>query len=653
MNLHYEEALEKLKNLAKQTEWYAEFNVLALALHENLEEERRFGSTELSRRARYELVYRLDQLTSNHQINVPFSALVSDPTQAVSLQPGESLPVPSQRRQEIKRVVPLKLGTHEKWAVLVGINQYEDVLSYGQLKVCVQDATSLFTTLNKGKFKTEQMYLLTDHTSLIPSRERILTTLELIAQATEPDDLLLFYFSGHGRLEEGESYLIPRNGTASVRYTGIALSSIKSIMLAAQARAKVIILDACHSGTTLQAKGKPFMSEEFINDVFRDAEGLAIISSCQQGQLSYEWPEKQCSVFTYYLLEALQGRAKLQENGLITVGDVNRHVTHGVKQWAISQGVIQAPRLHYVVTGEIVLLECPEETTPLHTQEESNLSETEKHIHSPTHDAENLATLLKGPVHQELAERLAKEEGFKLSAKLLSSNEDALERYRAIPLHALFLYTSEDQAIVSYLSKHLADLDELTDTICDVYPIVEQFKRPYDANAYVFMRELDVLRNAHFDAYEQLPVLFFWDGKGASEYISLSSFTDLASVIYALRQIFGTLRRAPTISSVSRIKSQLQQAEKSSAFAHFPKQNGPGMPSRASDQRDQLYQIMQLRTNDLDLQEICLAVNIHYNRLRGSSHAEKVFSLTTILYNQDRLNELEEELHKRFPKRFA
>ena len=97
------------------------------------------------------------------------------------------------------------------------------------------------------------------------------------------------------------------------------------------------------------------MSEAFIRRVFEQSEGMAILASCKQGQLSYEWREKGCGVFTYYLLEALEGRADWDGKGFVTVQDVNRYVANGVKLWAVQHNVSQTPTLQYSVAGDIVL----------------------------------------------------------------------------------------------------------------------------------------------------------------------------------------------------------------------------------------------------------------------------------------------------------
>jgi caspase domain-containing protein len=249
-------------------------------------------------------------------------------------------------------------GNRNRLAVLVGVNHYDDNLSFGQLTVCAHDATKLAEHLVTGGFEPRRIHLLTDQEEQEkwPLYAIILTKLEVVAKATEEDDLLLFYFSGHGQIdaETGKAYLIPRNGTgAALRRTAIAIQDVKEIMLNAKAKQKVIVLDACHSGANSGIKASRSMSPSFIENVFTQAEGLAIISSCTGGQFSYEWPEKECSVFTFYLLEALRGHADRAHKGCVTVQDVNWHVVNGVKDWATEHSVSQTPRLNYLVEGDI------------------------------------------------------------------------------------------------------------------------------------------------------------------------------------------------------------------------------------------------------------------------------------------------------------
>lgn len=120
----------------------------------------------------------------------------------------------------------------------------------------------------------------------------------------------MFYYSGHGDEADGQSYLVARDGRHLVLGdTAVPVMRIKQIIDAAPARAKVILLDACHSGANIGQKGPKPMTPEFIQRVFEQAEGMVILASCMQGQLSNEWRVQERSVFTHYLLDALKGEA--------------------------------------------------------------------------------------------------------------------------------------------------------------------------------------------------------------------------------------------------------------------------------------------------------------------------------------------------------
>ena len=97
------------------------------------------------------------------------------------------------------------------------------------------------------------------------------------------------------------------------------------------------------------------MTKEFIERVFEQAEGMAILASCKQGQFSYEWGLQEGSVFTHYLLDALKGEADRDGKGFVSVLDASRHVTNGVKLWASQRDVSQTPTLQSAIAGDIIL----------------------------------------------------------------------------------------------------------------------------------------------------------------------------------------------------------------------------------------------------------------------------------------------------------
>ncbi|MDX2239248.1 MAG: caspase family protein [Leptolyngbyaceae cyanobacterium bins.302] len=357
--MNYKRGLQVLESFvsSESEEDWRDFELYKGQLLGNLREEERFGRTDTLQNERNRIIDKLNPL-----------ALKLAKVSFVDLCLGKQLPQVEQppTKQKVGQKgdgdasgSKIQFGTGKKWAILVGANEYEDKHNYGSLQVCVKDAEAIHSQLLEGGFNSDRIRVITDDSHEIPKRNTILAALKATADATEPDDLLLFYYSGHGDEVKGESYLVVRDGHYPVLSdTAVPVSRVKQIMEEAPARAKVIILDACHSGADIGGKGPKKMSAEFIQRVFEQAEGFAILASCKQGQLSYEWRAQERSVFTHYLLEALSGKADFDKKGFVSVHDTNRYVVNGVKLWASQHNIGQTPTLEYAVAGDIILVKC-------------------------------------------------------------------------------------------------------------------------------------------------------------------------------------------------------------------------------------------------------------------------------------------------------
>ena len=122
-------------------------------------------------------------------------------------------------------------GTGHRWAVLIGVNHYDDFNNYGGLKLAVSDVTAIRQQLLTSGYDATRVRLLSDDEQELPTRNKILVALQSVADATAPDDLLLFYYSGHGDLTANQSYLVARDGYAvSLADTAVSLKRIEEII---------------------------------------------------------------------------------------------------------------------------------------------------------------------------------------------------------------------------------------------------------------------------------------------------------------------------------------------------------------------------------------------------------------------------------------
>ncbi len=128
---------------------------------------------------------------------------------------------------------------------------------------------------------------------------------EALAQTTErirtlergPDDrvVFLFYYSGHG--EQG--YFATGNSRLPLR-------ELKEYLRNSPADMRIGILDACHSGAIVRAKGGSIAPIPLSLDDQLTSDGYAILTSSAPSESSHESDEIRGSFFTHALVSGLR-----------------------------------------------------------------------------------------------------------------------------------------------------------------------------------------------------------------------------------------------------------------------------------------------------------------------------------------------------------
>jgi len=253
----------------------------------------------------------------------------------------------------------------EKRALLVGINHYYLDDAIGNLKYCVNDVVELNRILSdslRGNFTTQPLHSDIEDKKLTPTRSNIMSMLKLLSSNSEQNDTVLFYFAGHGFEQDGVNYLLPADARLNVlSETAIALRWVKKTLSESLAKKKFIIIDACHAGSRLGRSLSIPMTKSFEEEMFSESEGLAILSSCRFGQVSYDFPEKNHGAFSYFLLEGLQGSADVDSDHIVTVPDVNKYVSTEMHKWCLKMQLEQNPTFVYNVSGDFLFVRVPYE----------------------------------------------------------------------------------------------------------------------------------------------------------------------------------------------------------------------------------------------------------------------------------------------------
>ena len=159
--------------------------------------------------------------------------------------------IPDYRKRNIKgmqlKSAQLPDGTVNHFAVIVGINDYGPLISRSNLYGCVTDAENMFDVLTTVyDFPSQNIRLRTDrinNSSDDITSSQVLDDLDWLAREADENDVVLFYFSGHGYGATGQTtYLCTPDPSWIADYQlNNKLDKIK-------AEAKIVIMDACRSG---------------------------------------------------------------------------------------------------------------------------------------------------------------------------------------------------------------------------------------------------------------------------------------------------------------------------------------------------------------------------------------------------------------------
>jgi len=230
---------------------------------------------------------------------------------------------------------PLSRTIREKWALVVGIGQFQDSKNIPALGHTVDDAkgfAALLADQQGGRFKRENIVqLLNEQATLLGIR----TAIGQIREKAKPDDLVVLYMASHGSPRSsdpnGVSYVIVNDtrldSAASLYATSLQMIDLVQLLRRdVQARRVVLILDTCYSGDATGSRGvtPPLHSPAGAPSVFSAAlDGFAndgarvVMSASRAEQQSWESNSLQHGYFTYFLLEALR-----QNQGLTPLGKI-------------------------------------------------------------------------------------------------------------------------------------------------------------------------------------------------------------------------------------------------------------------------------------------------------------------------------------------
>ena len=320
----------------------------------------------------------LDELTSQE-----YKFLTFDGAKMVKSTPPEGSDRAAPAAAPVHTVAGEKLNPYRRsWAVIIGIDDYQN---WPKLRYAVNDATAIEQTLvSKFGFKPENIRKLINRDA---TRQRIMQVLgdELSDTGNvSHDDRVFFFFAGHGATRttadgRQSGYIIPVDADANNYYsTAISMTALHEAADLIPAKHIYFVMDSCYSGLALTRGGGAFSRDRgYLDEVTRrDARQILTAGGADQ-MVSDDGPDGH-SVFTWALLQGLDGKADLDGNGVITASELGAYVSPVVAGFSR-----QTPAMGNLIGsegGEFIFELQPEALTSASRQDDGKAAELNKQL---------------------------------------------------------------------------------------------------------------------------------------------------------------------------------------------------------------------------------------------------------------------------------
>lgn len=200
------------------------------------------------------------------------------------------------------------------YAVCVGIDHYLSPEAT-PLRYAQSDATSFGRLLyNSG---SSDVYTILGKNA---TYEKVIETLEKVASKNRPDDVLIFFFSGHG-LNGGMCVYNTRTSNTLLTYRDLS-----RIFKHSKARTKLILADTCHSGSGRIEKKNNSDTAALKN------QNIILFLSSRTNEKSIENHGAKSGLFTHFLIQGFRGKADKNGDRAISAREIYDYVTSNVQR---------------------------------------------------------------------------------------------------------------------------------------------------------------------------------------------------------------------------------------------------------------------------------------------------------------------------------
>ena len=229
---------------------------------------------------------------------------------------------------------------------VIGIDAYKN--SAYTLNYAREDAESFAESVKKNGanlYQKVNIHALYDGAA---TRQNILDTLKNLEAHIGINDVFIFYYAGHGCMVDQNFFFIPTECTSMYQANNSNALSAETVQAGfknIKALKQIIIMDACQSGGSVEILAMRGANEEKAFAQLSRGAGIHVFASAGSEQNAKEILELKHGLFTYVLLDALNGKADgAPKDGKITIYELKSYLDDQVPELnAKYSGKLQFP----------------------------------------------------------------------------------------------------------------------------------------------------------------------------------------------------------------------------------------------------------------------------------------------------------------------
>ncbi|MEV0940504.1 protein kinase [Micromonospora wenchangensis] len=218
----------------------------------------------------------------------------------------------------------------DRVAICIGIDKYTNFPGH-ELDFCAADATLVADYLELPEYSFSTHRLINEEAT----RYNILELLQSMRR--DPPKFFVFYFAGHGMATDFGSFLVTHDGREFELGIAVEMLSLYVDHISHLVPHCLVVLDCCHSGATpLTPQARSISAADVERGISSRSESKTLLAACRPEQTAEENGELGHGVFTFALVEGLDGQAA-DVKGSVTVGGLSEFVGRRLEEFGCEQ----------------------------------------------------------------------------------------------------------------------------------------------------------------------------------------------------------------------------------------------------------------------------------------------------------------------------